>query len=124
MRKLTLDLDSLAVQSFDTSSQEAAGRGTVLGRGVGIIDVGVPVTRQTYPGCPSPLCVDTPLASCDGSCGNSCYDTCNATCGSCNYSCNGSCAGTCADSCAPSCNPSCGPLCVPPIDTVAAHAHL
>lgn len=112
MRKLTLDLDSLVVQSFETTTQDGAARGTVLGRAV----AGV-LPRDTYPnGCPSPLCVDTPLASCDGSCGNSCYDSCNASCASCNYSCDASCGGTCAETCAASCSPSCGPLCVPPTD--------
>jgi len=115
MRKLTLDLDSLAVQSFETTPAGDASRGTVLARaGIG---AGIPVDRPTYPhGCPSPLCVDTPLASCDGSCGNSCYDSCNGSCASCIYSCEASCGGTCAQTCADSCRPTCGPLCIPPTD--------
>ncbi len=114
MRKLTLELDSLAVQSFETTAPNG-GRGTVWGQGM--IGVGVGVPRDTYPnGCPSPLCVDTPMASCDGSCGNSCYDSCNASCASCVHSCNASCGGSCGDTCPDSCSPSCGPLCVPPTD--------
>ena len=73
MRKVKLDLDQLAVDSFVTSA--AHGHGTVVGR--------MPETElrpaftnaaaqqpvaATYPECPSPLCMDTPLASCDGSC--------------------------------------------------------
>jgi hypothetical protein len=116
VRKLTLNLESLAVQSFETTPEDDGGRGTVLGRG------GVAVPRDTYPnGCPSPLCMDTPLASCDGSCGNSCYDSCNGSCASCIYSCDASCGGTCAETCPASCAPSCGPLCVPPIDPVAGY---
>lgn len=114
MRKLSLDLEALAVQSFETTPPDAGGRGTVLGRGG--VDVGVPFPRQTYPhGCPSPLCVDTPLASCDGSCGDSCYDSCNGSCQSC-VSCIASCAGSCIDTCADSCAPTCGPFCIPPVD--------
>jgi hypothetical protein len=121
MRKLTLNLESLAVQSFETTPGDGGGRGTVLGRGGAVAGPGV-VPRDTYPnGCPSPLCVDTPLASCDGSCGNSCYDSCNGSCASCIYSCDASCGGTCAETCPASCAPSCGPLCVPPIDPVAVY---
>jgi hypothetical protein len=112
MRKLTLDLDSLAVQSFETTPLDESVRGTVLGRGA----IGVGVPRQTYPGCPSPLCVDTPLASCDGSCVDTCYDSCAGSCGSCIYSCGASCGGTCENTCADTCKQSCGPLCVPPTD--------
>lgn len=66
MRKLTLSLDALDVQSFDTEPLAARGRGTVHGRG---ILVGDRIDAQTHPDCPSPLCQDTPLASCDGTCG-------------------------------------------------------
>lgn len=117
MRKLSLNLDSLAVQSFETTPEDAGARGTVLGRGHA-----VPVHRtDTYPnGCPSPLCVDTPLASCDGSCVDTCYDSCNGSCASCVYSCGASCGGTCNETCPASCAPSCGPLCVPPTDPAVA----
>ena len=69
MRKMKLSIDTLAVQSFETASA-VHGRGTVHGRGVLIGDGVVgPVNPATHPDCPSPLCVDTPLASCDGTCG-------------------------------------------------------
>ena len=66
MRKLTLSIDTLRVQSFDTAPV-ARGRGTVHGRQQA--DTVIDNDAQTYPNCPSPLCVDTPLASCDGTCG-------------------------------------------------------
>lgn len=69
MRKLKLSIDSLAVQSFDTAPL-VRGRGTVEGLGVLIGDyAATPQPGATHPYCPSPLCVDTPLASCDGTCG-------------------------------------------------------
>lgn len=115
MRKLSLNLDSLAVQSFETLPPDEAARGTVLGRGLVGVGVPYPSPKPTYPyGCPSPLCVDTPMASCDGSCGDSCYDSCNGTCQSCIASCDVSCAGSCVDTCVDSCRPSCGSLCIPP----------
>lgn len=109
MRKLSLNLEALSVQSFETTPAEAAARGTVLGRGVVNDGVAYPYPhQQTYPqGCPSPLCVDTPLASCDGTCVASCYDSCNGTC----QSCVASCAGSCVDTCAATCG-----FCVPPAD--------
>jgi hypothetical protein len=68
MRKLKLSVESLSVQSFDTAPL-VRGRGTVEGRGVLIGDY---QPAYSYPECPSPLCVDTPLASCDGSCAKGC----------------------------------------------------
>jgi hypothetical protein len=70
MRKLKLSIDTLAVQSFDTAPI-ARGRGTVHGKQIDAFGVAVDtvVDARTHPDCPSPLCVDTPLASCDGTCG-------------------------------------------------------
>lgn len=77
MRKSKLVLDDLAVESFETSA--AHGRGTVLSRmpEVEVIPGAANAAGQynapaTYPECPSPLCVDTLLASCDGSCRAGC----------------------------------------------------
>jgi hypothetical protein len=68
MRKVKLQVEELAVESFETSA--AHGRGTVIGAQVGAV---APYPEpNTYPECPSPLCVDTPLASCDGSCRPGC----------------------------------------------------
>ena len=71
MRKMKLVLEQLAVESFQTSA--AHGRGTVLGR-MPVVEIipNVGANPATYPECPSPLCVDTPLASCDGSCAPGC----------------------------------------------------
>ncbi len=104
MRKVRLNLDALRVESFDTSSYAARPpRGTVQARGV----VAEPYSDfqqcGSYPNCPSPLCVDTPLASCDGSCAWTCGDSCNGTCNSC-VTCN-----TCQESCNGTCY-----LCIPP----------
>lgn len=71
MRKVKLVLEHLVVESFVTAA--AHGRGTVVGRQIGEDAAGVePIAPQSYPECPSPLCVDTPLASCDGSCAKGC----------------------------------------------------
>lgn len=72
MRKLTLSIDALHVQSFETAPL-VRGRGTVRGRQVDTVhfeeaDIAIG-DKRTHPDCPSPLCVDTPLASCDGTCG-------------------------------------------------------
>jgi hypothetical protein len=77
MRKVKLEVEQLAVESFDTSA--AHGQGTVFGRmpevqnqpPASACDYAF-VEAQTYPECPSPLCMDTPLASCDGSCKPGC----------------------------------------------------
>jgi hypothetical protein len=107
MRKISLDVDALRVESFDTSPDGAYGpRGTVHGRIEAIGGVVVePLSQQcgTYPNCPSPLCMDTPLASCDGSCAWTCGASCNGTCASC---------ATC-NTCQESCRGTCG-ACIPP----------
>lgn len=70
MRKVKLAIDELTVESFETSA--AHGRGTVMGRQVGLDPFNAEYEAATYPECPSPLCQDTPLASCDGSCQPGC----------------------------------------------------
>jgi len=71
MRKVKLDVEQLSVDSFETSASH--GRGTVVGRMPVAFEVAGPYAEPaTYPECPSPLCVDTPLASCDGSCRPGC----------------------------------------------------
>lgn len=106
MRKVRLVLEDLSVESFDTTPDAARpGRGTVHGQGVAAEEqTQWPGQCDTYPNCPSPLCVDTPLASCDdASCRWTCGSSCNGTCQSC-YSC---------DSCQDTCDYTCG-ACVPP----------
>ncbi len=80
MKKLALNLEDLAVESFDTSGKAAA-RGTVIGHDE---------TTGPYVVC---SCAPTPnhteQVSCNGTCDNSaCYGTCDASCGgTCDYTC-------------------------------------
>jgi hypothetical protein len=87
MNKMKLDLDALAVESFET--QESHGRGTVVGAAE-LQQQAHPVPG-TYPNCsqidacPSAW-VCTPNGTCnDPSCmqGTTCVKTCVATCQSC-----------------------------------------
>jgi hypothetical protein len=74
MRKMKLDLEQLTVESFETCT--ARGHGTVYGHMPDVeVIPGAYAPANTYPECPSPLCVDTPLASCDGSCRPGCVAT-------------------------------------------------
>jgi hypothetical protein len=90
--KLSLNLDDLTVDSFDTTRPEKA-KGTVFGEQCTCY------TQCTCPGCP------TCYESCNGTCGDTCYYTCDdascaGTCASCGASCNGTCAGyTCRAGC-------------------------
>lgn len=125
MSKLRLNLDALAVETFDpVPARPGAGRGTVHGLAIGNAQYMSPYCAS-YPDCPSPLCVDTPMASCDGSCRATCAESCNGSCNSCVASCDGgmtcydSCNGTCEMSCQETCKQSCGPLCIPPDPWVA-----
>ena len=119
MSKLRLELEALAVETFDPVGAGGRGAaGTVFGHAI-------------YPQGPnypaSPLCMDTPLASCEGSCRDTCAESCWGTCQSCAASCDGadtcwaSCNGTCEASCADTCRLSCGPLCMPPNQAVLNH---
>ena len=101
MRKLKLDLDQLAVDSFDTASPAPKG-GTVFGEQCTCY------TNCTCPGCP------TCYATCNGqaTCANTCANTCDDY--TCAASCNGTCVGCgtdwtdcdCADTCMQT---ACGP---------------
>lgn len=87
-RKLRLDLEQLAVESFSVSAGDEA-RGTVHGHG----EVPPDEPASDYDG----VC-NTYYASCRGSCAscvNSCWNTCNATCASCVVSCPQSCHSVC-----------------------------
>lgn len=86
MRKLTLALDALRVESFATAGARSSGEGTVHGRSM--------VTNE-------PTCQSADPAYCTG------YGTCYATCQGCGGS-----SGTCGASCA-SCDPSCVFSCWP-----------
>jgi modification target Cys-rich repeat protein len=74
--KLTLNVEQLAVDSFDTSTASAK-RGTVFGEQCTCY------TQCTCPGCPT--CYNTCAATCvntcdDHTCAASCNGTCGATC--------------------------------------------
>jgi hypothetical protein len=75
--KLTLNLEDLSVDSFDTTSTHKA-KGTVFGEQCTCY------TNCTCPGCPT----------CDRTCRNTCAYTCDDA--TCVYTCDdASCAGTC-----------------------------
>ena len=109
MRKVRLVLEELCVESFDTTPADALSRrGTVHGRADYAVGTVEPYSDfqqcGSHPNCPSPLCMDTPLASCDDA--------------SCRWTCGASCEGTCAscvscDSCRDTCEKTCG-ACIPP----------
>jgi hypothetical protein len=84
MRKLTLKLEDLSVDSFDTTTTQKA-KGTVFGEQCTCY------TNCTCPGCP------TCYESCNGTCGDTCPATCAYTCD--DASCAGSCGDTCYDTC-------------------------
>ena len=75
MKKLSLSLDELRVDSFDTTPVESKRKGTVFGEQC-TCD-----TACTCPGCPS-------CDSCDPSCAHTCWETCDdPTCMSCGETC-------------------------------------
>jgi len=78
MRKLTLSLDTLEVQSFPTTDNEGGGRGTVRG-------------RETGPTCDGDSCWDSCECSYQDTCLQpeiTCYVSCMGSCASCPVSCN------------------------------------
>jgi hypothetical protein len=108
MRKMRLDLDSLFVESFDTTAAPADAGGTVHGNAV---------TFQSY--CSDGrTCIDTCDGTCDTDCGTcaseclSCesYCSCPTVCGSCAYTMCGmyeSCGETLCGTCDPYCCCTC-----------------
>ncbi|HEV7589050.1 MAG TPA: hypothetical protein VGO40_13110 [Longimicrobium sp.] len=95
MRKLRLDLDALAVESFDTAVR-GAGRGTVAANRfeADLVPIGPKASRSD--------CAD-------------CYYTLPATCMSCGEDVCTMASRTDCPSCANSCN-GCGPTCACPAD--------
>jgi hypothetical protein len=78
MRKLTLKLDDLSVDSFDTSAVRRE-KGTVFGEQC---TCWTNCGQNTCPGC----------YTCDASCNGTCHDSCNGTCdcpsgNTCDWSC-------------------------------------
>lgn len=78
MAKLKLDLDRIAVQTFETLPKEASSRGTVLGHDDSLLEC----PSAVWHNCPSMVAqVDCPQSyygTCQ-SCGNTCVG-CTATC--------------------------------------------
>jgi hypothetical protein len=72
MKKLTLTLDDLRVDSFETSVGRQE-RGTVIGEQQ--CTCNTQCGQNTCPGCPT--CDYT----CANTCPNTCWDTCDYTCG-------------------------------------------
>jgi hypothetical protein len=101
MPKLKLQLEDLAIDSFQTTPPESA-KGTVLGEQC---TCWTRCGQNTCPGCP------TCDASCNGTCVNTCANTCDdvSCAGTCDASCNGSCQCSGYDTCWYSCAGSCPP---------------
>ncbi|HEX6747645.1 MAG TPA: hypothetical protein VF092_10180 [Longimicrobium sp.] len=96
MRKLTLQLESLAVQSFDTTPA-SSNRGTVRGAG--------DTEPYSYETCaPDATCGGT----CPPECGSDGWGGCGGTAGGCQYTQQPTCYGTACDTwcCTP--NTACG----------------
>jgi hypothetical protein len=77
MRKLTLNLEQLSVDSFDTTAVEKA-KGTVVGEQC---TCWTRCGQNTCPGCPT----------CDNTCAYTCDDATCPACPTCAASCNGTC---------------------------------
>ncbi|HEX6371938.1 MAG TPA: hypothetical protein VF006_23645 [Longimicrobium sp.] len=96
MNKLKLSLESLAVESFDTTKPET-NKGTVFGEQCTCY------TQCTCPGCPTCANYNTCDATCPATCVNTCDDpSCAGSCGgeSCYETCGEyTCAFTCYDTC-------------------------
>jgi hypothetical protein len=87
MKKLSLRLDDLHVETFATA-EPRSGRGTVQGH------YGTTHTQAGH------TCDVSCEGTCEASCNGTCLDSCNGTCGvSCNPTCGGTCYYTCPDTC-------------------------
>jgi hypothetical protein len=92
--KLTLNLEDLSVDSFDTTATQKA-KGTVFGEQCTCY------TNCTCPGCPT----------CDATCNYTCDDATCPNCPTCAASCNGTCNCPTNNTCGYSCNYSeCCPI--------------
>lgn len=92
MKKLSLKLDELAVESFETASAQAP-RGTVEGQG--FTDQGCVTDEYQSCGGSCPYVGTCGENTCQGTCRASCYGTCDGN------TCEGSCGGgdTCYFTC-------------------------
>ncbi len=78
MKKISLHLDALRVESFETTSVDPALRGTVKA-----------YATDEGPACLTDGCGDTQGLTCGVSCNFDCSETCPAN--TCAYSCEGTC---------------------------------
>ena len=103
MSKITLNLDALQVESFDTAPEAAPGRGTVKGNML-------PYPQTDNISCYATDCGGGTCESCYGSCNDTCWATCPATCV---QSCYGTCPGqnTCGYTCECTCTCCCCASC-------------
>lgn len=97
MKKLSLHIEDLAVESFDTSSAGAVRRGTVQGAQLSQTTCQQIICDCQTNGaeCPTnfgPECEET-VNTCAVTCGDSCTFFCSRTCpvNTCAYSCEGTC---------------------------------
>jgi hypothetical protein len=104
MAKLRLDMEDLAVQSFDTSAKLDTRRGTVQGHATFGQDT-----------CIGPTCRRCPPSdggTCGATCVNTCVNTCDdATCATCAASCAATCYYTCDDASCDTCRTDCFGIC-------------
>ncbi|HEU4456548.1 MAG TPA: hypothetical protein VFR81_26000 [Longimicrobium sp.] len=99
MKKLTLELDALRVESFATTVAGIGDAGTVRAHG----DAGLVGAEAEE------VAITTPPKTNDASC----FDTCKASCwGTCEVSCFGSCD-TCDDLCSLGCSDGCSVITCP-----------
>ena len=83
MRKITLDVDQLKVDSFQTDGVQA-GRGTVHGHY--FTEVGCYTDEAHNCGSVGGTCEQSCYGSCNSAC-NSCYGSCNCSGDTCNATC-------------------------------------
>lgn len=85
MKKLRLDFEQLAVESFDVTTDAARAPGTVHGQ----ITLPAPASclatdcNQNTCAATCRTCPETCWDSCGQTCYNSCYGTCEVTCDAC-----------------------------------------
>ncbi|WP_420127623.1 hypothetical protein [Longimicrobium sp.] len=101
MKKLSLHLEDLAVESFETTDEAAASRGTVRGAQVSqttcqqiICDCQTNGFEcETNYNCETHTCPEPTDETCRITCGDSCTFFCSRTCpvNTCAYSCEGTC---------------------------------
>jgi hypothetical protein len=100
MRKIRLQLESLTVESFDTSAVKAPG-GTVLA-----YDRTEACTNTCGDSCINSACTCPQFGTCLASCNGTCVQSCNGSCFG--NTCPASCVDTCGTCGANTCEPTCG----------------